>query len=786
MVSLKCYTQVISSYTVTSNANNGPNTIRSIIPLAVTDANAGKTVYVYFNASGLCQITDYLIVQNYTNGSITFLKSPLATTIQGFEVINPCSFTTPVLLSVFNTQSNFNIQGLKFSALIGFTSCTGSNGDFSISSNNNKEVNITNCEFSGNIGPVYFEQNTRFSYNNNLCTSSIGGILSINNSDTLKPTYTEIINNKMLCRDSNNTTSPAMMFFTTKFGDFNISNNMIKYYDALTLISNYSNSSHLIFNNNRLRNSTSNSAFLKTSVVLFNTNYNWHLTNNSFENNYSDLGLYLGQGIKLIEPNTLGLSPENTGNKFNKHAWINGASTPFASIPQISIFSSSSTNDGFYIVGQQISEGTIGAYGKRIFLLENKILEPLIGITPEIKPIDKGTSQFIYIFNRPYKPNITNAFLSGNVLTINYSVNDPSIFTPSNGDFRVEFFSTNTNEPEISNFLGSQLIQGTTNGLYSGTYTVNLTTLASTPVIQRIGATITSLGFAPYFDNLAIGTSEVGFSSRGDKFPNCPSVIGANYQINQNNIDGNQTKCKRITGKLLINAIDTSYTVSMNYGDGLAAQTYTPNSSGIIFNHPFSDGTYTVTATINGPGSCINTYTFVTTIICTPPPCSDCIGSFAPIPGNSYVISAWVKEKVAALDVQTTTYTNAKIKVSLLLGTNIVGSPVLISPSGLIIDGWQKIEQKFDIPTSGVTSLKLDLQSTAEANFDDIRVFPFNASMKSYVYDPTTMRLMAELDERNYATFYEYDEEGKLIRVKKETEKGIMTIKESRNSTPIK
>lgn len=272
----------------------------------------------------------------------------------------------------------------------------------------------------------------------------------------------------------------------------------------------------------------------------------------------------------------------------------------------------------------------------------------------------------------------------------------------------------------------------------------------------------------------------------------CPTAIGANYQINPFNIDGNQTKCKRIVGKLLINSgTDTSFTVSMNFGDGLTAQTYTPTSTGITFNHPYSDGTYTVTASINGPGTCVSTYTFVVNIICTPPPCSDCIGSFAPIPDSTYIISAWVKEKIAALDINTTTYANAKINVSFRTGLTSspgsvsIGTPVLVSPTGLIIDGWQKIEQKFKIP-AGAAALKIDLQSSVEANFDDIRVFPFNGSMKSYVYDPKTMRLMAELDERNYATFYEYDEEGKLIRVKKETEKGIMTIKESRNSTPIK
>lgn len=57
--------------------------------------------------------------------------------------------------------------------------------------------------------------------------------------------------------------------------------------------------------------------------------------------------------------------------------------------------------------------------------------------------------------------------------------------------------------------------------------------------------------------------------------------------------------------------------------------------------------------------------------------------------------------------------------------------------------------------------------------------------MKSYVYDPVNMRLVAELDERNYAIMYEYDEEGKLVRVKKETAKGIMTIKESRNNSMV-
>ena len=64
---------------------------------------------------------------------------------------------------------------------------------------------------------------------------------------------------------------------------------------------------------------------------------------------------------------------------------------------------------------------------------------------------------------------------------------------------------------------------------------------------------------------------------------------------------------------------------------------------------------------------------------------------------------------------------------------------------------------------------------------DDIRIFPANANMKSFVYNPYTAKLMATLDENNFATFYEYDQEGRLVRVKKETTKGIQTISESRS-----
>jgi hypothetical protein len=54
--------------------------------------------------------------------------------------------------------------------------------------------------------------------------------------------------------------------------------------------------------------------------------------------------------------------------------------------------------------------------------------------------------------------------------------------------------------------------------------------------------------------------------------------------------------------------------------------------------------------------------------------------------------------------------------------------------------------------------------------------------MKTFVYDPASLWLVAELDNQNYATFYNYDEEGVLTQVKKETVNGVQTLKTTRSN----
>lgn len=155
--------------------------------------------------------------------------------------------------------------------------------------------------------------------------------------------------------------------------------------------------------------------------------------------------------------------------------------------------------------------------------------------------------------------------------------------------------------------------------------------------------------------------------------------------------------------------------------------------------------------------------------------------SFSPTPGDTYWIGAWVKEEH---EEQVISYSNSAINLVFSDADNQpIGAPLQLEPSGDIIDGWQRIIGEFTIPQETVYfNLNLINQDTAPVYFDDVRVHPINGNMKSFVYDPESYRLMAELDENNYTTFYEYDNEGGLVRVKKETTEGIMTIQETRSS----
>ncbi|SNB23794.1 PKD domain-containing protein [Flavobacterium psychrophilum] len=181
-------------------------------------------------------------------------------------------------------------------------------------------------------------------------------------------------------------------------------------------------------------------------------------------------------------------------------------------------------------------------------------------------------------------------------------------------------------------------------------------------------------------------------------------------------------------------------------------------------------------------------------IMMPPKLCIDC-SSFELIKNKKYLVSGWVKEEsVKELNKQFKNFEKSYISIAFTDGfEELLEEPLKLRPSGEIIDGWQRIIGEFVVPQeSDEFYIELVNDSNTSNNtdstlsyFDDVRIIPSEGNMKSYVYDQKTQRLMAELDENNYSTFYEYDLEGGLIRIKKETEKGVFTIQETRKGSVI-
>jgi len=151
--------------------------------------------------------------------------------------------------------------------------------------------------------------------------------------------------------------------------------------------------------------------------------------------------------------------------------------------------------------------------------------------------------------------------------------------------------------------------------------------------------------------------------------------------------------------------------------------------------------------------------------------CENCLGTFQPIPGK-YVISAWISR-----GLNPEPYEASNNYITVTAGSNSIS----LKPEGQIIEGWQRLFGVFEIPdNASELILKIENNGPEHIGVDDIRIHPYDASFKSYVYDEHSLRFTYELDENNYFTKYEYDISGNLERVKKETERGVMMIQESR------
>ncbi|MCK4662304.1 MAG: hypothetical protein KAT68_05525 [Bacteroidales bacterium] len=110
------------------------------------------------------------------------------------------------------------------------------------------------------------------------------------------------------------------------------------------------------------------------------------------------------------------------------------------------------------------------------------------------------------------------------------------------------------------------------------------------------------------------------------------------------------------------------------------------------------------------------------------------------------------------------------------------------SEEGIVFGNWILLNLDFDIPSNYVSSdddvivyLKNNDAGTP-AYFDDFRVHPIDAPMASYVYDEQTGSVTAILNNENIASYFDYDEAGRLIRTWKETPDGKKKITEHKMS----
>lgn len=143
-------------------------------------------------------------------------------------------------------------------------------------------------------------------------------------------------------------------------------------------------------------------------------------------------------------------------------------------------------------------------------------------------------------------------------------------------------------------------------------------------------------------------------------------------------------------------------------------------------------------------------------------------------PAKRYVISAWVS--TAASRSRNTEVKGAGVEIRITDSKGVQVSEKFMT-SGPVIEGWQQVYGVFETPDTP-SELSVVLLANGTSWYDDLRLYPEDGNMTSFVYDRTHGRKTAVLNEDNRATYFFYAPDGTLHQEKKETDEGIKTTME--------
>ncbi len=804
-----------STYTITNSTGQGAGTIYDAFNFANTEMALGNDVTILFNAPGLCLIeTDYLpLLSSSSAVKLTLIKHSSSTVSQGVE-LSPLDFGNPTIINsiqfVGNNLSDFTTFDLTFKNL----SRVNSGYAFKIGCKITEvaSVDVRNCHFIDSRG--HFASDSTIFTNNlieeptPISPTSIGiydFIESQVTNNSFRPnSYLTVFNKK---QNSNSIISDNA-FDTTRIGltlvnpvkSWTVNSNLFNQ-SALHLYRWNSIGSNVINSGLELIGNNSLGYQLKNDLNVFNgAPFSGNSIDVSVLPNSSNI--FFEDGIFIIGQNLLGrVAP--SGGQYSIIRANSITNFPLPNKRPIDLIYSTSdfgSNYGNLNIPKPIISATASSSSNLSFSYS----------FPPVKDpyfLDAANESFVIdVYTSNANFDLVNYI--GNIIVPaqSYNGNTENVTIPLNGN--------SVSPGDKIAFTVTSL--GDVNQLPLGTSEVTYSTVAIAPPCNVSIDLPTE--FCAGTDLVFTANSDVTIDSYYWTLNNNPlsdtsASITQNFTLEpqQNNIGVN---VYGINGEFC--QADVSFTIiDCDTLDSLCQaaydqylQCYTtysefskPKFSGAdfyLFIPQLSYGKFSsycncvdeycfrTEEVINGNVTFTNSIEYSnyfdwdsicnsTPLIPEAIPCETCITSFSPTPGD-YMVSAWVKEDSAPFG--TITYTNSSLNISFMGSSSVFN----LIPSGQIIDGWQRIEAVITVPTAA-TGINIELSAASGvAFFDDIRFYPFDGSMMSYVYDPISLRLMAELDERNYATLYEYDEEGKLIRVKKETERGVMTIQENRDN----